>query len=191
MTGLTDVEVEAFVALAPLVRAGLMGVNVPAGMTDLNPALATKDPDLARAKDEHVRRALRWVANAHPEAVERILAASQSDPDATEREALGEEWFDLVGDLPVPEEVAELGVRQVRDVVTISRWLEPAVEAIIAARLGEGVEEWGVDYRGATVVRCASESAARAVVRFEVDCDPRPTLVRRTVTTGEWTEVDE
>lgn len=56
--------------------------------------------------------------------------------DVTGQMTLSEEWFDLVADLPVSEEVEDLGLR-VRDIVTISRWLEPAVERILAARLDE------------------------------------------------------
>lgn len=57
----------------------------------------------------------------------------ECDGPATEA-ALSEDWFDLVADIPVSEEVEELGLR-VRDIATISRWMEPAVERILAARL--------------------------------------------------------
>lgn len=70
-------------------------------------------------------------------------------------------------------------------------WLVPAGDEVYAeldrARMGEGVVEWGVRHLSGNIEiryceRSARQLAGTAAFR---------TLVRRTVTTGEWTEVGE
>lgn len=68
-----DALAEALTSLAPLVRHGLQGANVPAGM-DKPVSINTTDPVVEAAQIELVRRALSWVAYAHPEAVRSALA---------------------------------------------------------------------------------------------------------------------